>query len=144
MFNTVLGAGVASRLRNCAVLSASEIAAPAFVAAALGDNTPTSIRLSDGQQLMAVEPGRRQPDRRPVRPRRHSRAAARRASPPTTSAADLVLVSTYGRPQPAPRRVGRHPLRTTRLVLKGGLRRVLVGVAALIATGTVVVARSRT
>lgn len=145
MFNTVLGEGVASRLRNCAVLSASEIAAPAFVAAALGDNTPTSIRMTDGQQLMAVERDAANPadircglavigttdsttDSTPV------------SLPADDNAADLVLVSTYGRPQPAPRRVGRHPLRTTRLVLKGGLRRVLVGVAALIATGSVVVA----
>ncbi|MEV4515831.1 NAD(P)-binding protein [Dactylosporangium sp. NPDC049525] len=141
MFNTVLGEGVASRLRNCAVLSASEIAAPAFVAAALGDNTPTSIRMSDGQQLAAVDRAAANPtdircglavtapqDRDPV------------SLPADDNAADLVLVSTYGHPQPAPRRVRPHPLRTTRLVLKGGLRRVLVGVAALIATGTVVVA----
>lgn len=141
MFNTVLGEGVASRLRNCAVLSASEIAAPAFVTAALGDNTPTAIRLSDGQQLAAVERATADstrircglavtstPDSDPVR------------LPADDAAADLVLVSTYGRPRPAPRRVGRHPLRMTRLVLKGGLRRVLAGVAALIATGTVVVA----
>ena len=46
MFNTVLGAGVASRVRNCAVLSASEIAAPAFVAAALGDNTAPAFAAS--------------------------------------------------------------------------------------------------
>lgn len=141
MFNTVLGEGVASRLRNCAVLSASEIAAPAFVAAALGDNTPTSIQLSDGQRLMAVDRDAANPtdvrcglavtgpaDADPV------------SLPALDDDADFVLVSTYGRPEPAPRRVGRHPLRTTRLVLKGGLRRVLVGVAALIAAGTVVVA----
>ncbi len=141
MFNTVLGDGVASRLRNCAVLSASEIAAPAFVAAALGDNTPTSIRMTDGQQLMAVERAAANPT--------DIRCGLAVIGPPDSvpvslpaddDAADLVLVSTYGRPRPAPRRVGRHPLRTTRLVLRGGLRRVLAGVAALIATGTVVVA----
>ncbi|MDG6109439.1 NAD-binding protein [Dactylosporangium aurantiacum] len=145
MFNTVLGEGVASRLRNCAVLSASEIAAPAFVAAARGDHTPTAIRLSDGQRLAAVERATADPahircglavtgapaggpDRDPV------------SLPADDGAADLVLVSTYDRPRPAPRRVRRHPLRMTRLVLQGGLRRVLAGVAALIATGTVVVA----
>jgi Trk K+ transport system NAD-binding subunit len=139
MFNTVLGAGVASRLRNCAVLSASEIAAPAFVAAALGDNTPTSIQLSDGQRLMAVDRDTANPT--DIRCGLAVTAGADPASlPADDTTADLVLVSAYGHPQPAPRRVGRHPLRTTRLMLQGGLRRVLVGVAALIGTGTVVVA----
>jgi Trk K+ transport system NAD-binding subunit len=145
MFNTVLGEGVATRLRNCAVLSASEIAAPAFVAAALGDNTPTSIRMTDGQQLMAIDRDAANPT--DIRCGLAVIGAAARALdhdpvslPADDDAADLVLVSTYGRPRPAPSRVGRHPLRTTRLVLRGGLRRVLLGVAALIATGTVVVA----
>jgi Trk K+ transport system NAD-binding subunit len=139
MFNTVLGEGVASRLRNCAVLSASEIAAPAFVAAALGDNTPTAIRMTDGQQLAAID---RDAAVSSVSDIRCGLAvtATGETLPADDDAADLVLVSTYGHPLPAPRRVGRHPLRTTRLVLKGGLRRVLVGVAALIGTGTVVVA----
>ncbi|MEV4139236.1 NAD(P)-binding protein [Dactylosporangium sp. NPDC049742] len=139
MFNTVLGAGVASRVRNCAVLSASEIAAPAFVAAALGDNTPTSIQLTDGQRLAAVDRALANPA--DIRCGLADTAAG--VTLPPDDAADLVLVSVYGQVQPAPRRDGRHPLRMTRLVLKGGLRRVLVGVFALIATGSVVVATVR-
>ncbi|MET7427012.1 NAD(P)-binding protein [Dactylosporangium sp. NPDC005555] len=140
MFNTVLGAGVASRVRNCAVLSASEIAAPAFVAAALGDDTPTSIELTDGQRLTAVSRSSANPT--DVRCGL-AVTATEETLPADDDTADLVLVSVYGRIQPAPRRVGRHPLRTTRLVLKGGLRRVLIGVAALLATGSVVVASVR-
>ncbi|MEO3775129.1 NAD-binding protein [Micromonospora sp. B9E7] len=54
LFNPVLGEGVAAMLGDCAVLSGSEIAAPAFVAATLGDATPTYLRLPEGELLRSV------------------------------------------------------------------------------------------
>src|SRR5947209_5567950 len=45
LFNANLGAGVHRLLGDCEVLSESAIAAPAFVAAALGDGTPAFLRL---------------------------------------------------------------------------------------------------
>src|SRR5256885_13161560 len=45
MFNMSLGHHVRILLRNCRVLSDASIAAPAFVAAALGEVAPSYIRL---------------------------------------------------------------------------------------------------
>ena len=142
MFNTVLGAGVTQRLTNCAVLSASEIAAPAFVAAALGDNTPTSIRLSDGQQLMAVDRGSANPG--DIRCGLAITGAVPESLPLQDDRADLVLVSAYGQRQVAPRRrPRRHPLRASRLLLSGGLRRVLLTALGGVALGAVAVSAVR-
>ncbi|MEV6932796.1 NAD-binding protein [Dactylosporangium sp. NPDC051485] len=143
MFNTVLGAGVMERLSNCAVLSASEIAAPAFVAAALGDSSPTTVRLSDGQQLVAI-------DRSLANPADIRCGLANTADadslPTDPDRADLVLASLYGRRAGPARgqRKRRHPLRATRILLRGsGLRRVLVSSLAILALGTVAVAVAR-
>jgi len=53
IFNTRLGARVSSFFRDCAVLSESNVAAPSFVAAALGEPAPSHVRLS-GRTLYAV------------------------------------------------------------------------------------------
>ena len=45
MFNTSLGSRIQTLFEDCAVLSDSAMAAPSFVAAALGELAPTSIRL---------------------------------------------------------------------------------------------------
>ena len=55
MFNTSLGEGLA-QLPYCTVLSDTEIAAPAFVAAAIGEDMPT-VRLRDGAFVVADRPG---------------------------------------------------------------------------------------
>ncbi|GAA2628354.1 NAD-binding protein [Dactylosporangium fulvum] len=141
MFNTVLGAGVVERLANCAVLSASEIAAPAFVAAALGDNTPTSIQLTDGQRLMAIDRSEANPS--DIRCGLAVTAEAE-SLPADDERADLVLVSTYGQTDITQRRrPRRHPLRASRLLFSGGLRRVLLVTAGILAAGTVAVATVR-
>ncbi|MFG2037506.1 potassium channel family protein [Dactylosporangium sp. NPDC048998] len=137
MFNTVLGAGVIERLSNCAVLSASEIAAPAFVAAALGDSNPTTIRLSDGQQLMAVDRSMANPA--DIRCGLAVTAEAQ-SLPVDEDRADLVLTSVYGRRTVQRRRPRRHPLRASRLLIGGGLRRILATSVAILALGTVAVA----
>ena len=46
MFNQSLADGTRVLLRDCAVLSESAIAAPGFVGAALGEGTPTHLRLA--------------------------------------------------------------------------------------------------
>ncbi|WP_432834893.1 potassium channel family protein [Dactylosporangium sp. CA-092794] len=140
MFNTVLGAGVVERLSNCAVLSASEIAAPAFVAAALGDTNPRPIRLSDGQQLLAVDRSQANPG--DIRCGL-SITAEGISLPADEDAADLVLTSVYGQRVVERRRPRRHPLRASRLLLGGGLRRILGTAVAVLALGTVAVAAAR-
>ncbi|MFI5906532.1 potassium channel family protein [Dactylosporangium sp. NPDC051541] len=142
MFNKRLAAGVLERLANCAVLSASEIAAPAFVAAALGDSNPTTIRLSDGQQLLAVDRARANPS--DIRCGLANLATGE-SLPAAEDTADLVLTSVYGRraevePQPPHRRPR---MRLSRLLIGGGLRRVLGATAAVLAIGTVAVATVR-
>ncbi|MER7283554.1 NAD(P)-binding protein [Dactylosporangium sp. NPDC000244] len=141
MFNTRLGAGIVERLSNCSVLSASEIAAPAFVAAALGDSNPTTIRLSDGQQLMAL-------DRAAANPGNVRCGLAITAENETLPAdeerADLVLTSVYGnRDAEPPRPRHRHPMRLSRLLIGGGLRRILASIAGVLALGTIAVAAVR-
>ncbi|MGK5742130.1 NAD-binding protein [Micromonospora sp. URMC 103] len=144
LFNTVLGEGVASMLGDCAVLSGSEIAAPAFVAATLGDEAPTYLRLADGELV---------------------RAASRRAVEGTTAdivcaladtggldpvtlpadedSADLVLVRAYGRRGPEPRRRRPRLLRTTGLLFGRNLRLALGGMAVLFAVAAAVLAYAR-
>ncbi|NUR48537.1 MAG: TrkA family potassium uptake protein [Hamadaea sp.] len=53
MFNLSLGLRVRQLFRDCAIISDSAIAAPAFVQAALGDGAPTYFRLS-GRTLYAA------------------------------------------------------------------------------------------
>jgi Trk K+ transport system NAD-binding subunit len=60
MFNMSLGHGVRVLFNNCAVLSDAAIAAPAFVASALGEVAPSYIRLP-GRTLYVAERGDAQP-----------------------------------------------------------------------------------
>ena len=53
-----LGHGVRVLFHNCAVLSDAAIAAPAFVASALGEVAPSYVRLP-GRTLYVAERGRR-------------------------------------------------------------------------------------
>ncbi|MFC7482185.1 NAD-binding protein [Luedemannella flava] len=61
MFNMHLGRGVRAMFSDCMVLSDAAIAAPAFVAATLGEVTPTHIRLPGRTLFVArrsdVQPG---------------------------------------------------------------------------------------
>lgn len=140
IFNPVLGDGVAAMLGDCDVLSGSEIAAPAFVAAALGDDTPRYVRLPD-ELLMAVNRDR-VPDPDDIL---CGLAVTGGTTEPVTlperdSAADLVLARVSGpRPRPARRR-RRRPLRTTRLLLDRKLRLALGSVAGLLLAGTATLA----
>ncbi|MDM4720197.1 NAD-binding protein [Micromonospora sp. WMMA1363] len=131
-------------LGDCAVLSGSEIAAPAFVAATLGDNVPTYLRLAEDELLRAA----------PRRTLGGSTAdivcglADTSGPEPVTlpadeDAADLVLVRAHERHHRAPARRRPRLLRATRLVLSRNLRFALAGTAALFAVASLLLAYAR-
>jgi len=144
VFNPVLAEGVTAMLGDCGVLSGSEIAAPAFVAAVLGDDAPTYIRLPD--EFLVTVRRDQQPD--PDEIVCGLAAVADRAEPETLpadeSTADLVLVRRYGAPPvPVPRRGARFG-GVTRLVFgRRRLRLAAAGVALLLCLGTVLFAYLR-
>ncbi|MGI5523112.1 NAD-binding protein [Micromonospora sp. CA-259024] len=144
LFNPVLGEGVATMLGDCAVLSGSEIAAPAFVAATLGDDTPTFLRLPDDELLRTASRGAFDPATTDV-----VCALADTSGPePVTlpedeDSADLVLVRAYGRRRPPPARPRHRLLRTARLVLSKRLRWALGATAALLAVASVLLGQAR-
>jgi Trk K+ transport system NAD-binding subunit len=134
-------------LGDCGVLSGSEFAAPAFVAATLGDDTPTYVRLPH-ELLMAAKradvddpnddddvlcglaiTGDDDGDLVPL--------------PADEHAADLVLVRAPGGPRQPPRRRRRHPLRATRLLFSRNLRFALAALGAALAIGTGTLAYAR-
>jgi Trk K+ transport system NAD-binding subunit len=137
MFNASLGAGIRRLLGDCEVLSESAIAAPAFVAAALGDDAPAFLRLPGpplfvGRRAavpapnvlcgIAVEEG-------------HD---AVELLPADQERADLVIAASEV-PAPGPvRRHPRHPLRAVTLLIGRRLRLILAVLAGLIVAGTVV------
>ena len=102
MFNTGLGTGVRKLFADCAVLSDAAMAAPAFVAAALGEVAPTHFRYA-GRTLFV---GRRGdvPPRSVVLsltgPTGSGRAGVLPADPEPGAAkpTDLVLAEATGRP----------------------------------------------
>ncbi len=98
IFNTRLGERVRSFFHDCAVLSESAVAAPSFVAAALGEPTPSHVRLA-GRTLYAAR--RTETDAKqvicgladtttPARPR---------VLPEDQDGADLVLAVADGTPR---------------------------------------------
>jgi Trk K+ transport system NAD-binding subunit len=112
IFNTSLGERIRTFFSDCAVLSESAMAAPSFVAAALGEPAPSHVRVS-GRTLYVA--------RREDVDSSHlicGLAAAASADspallPPDARSADLVLAIADGTPRhPFPRQ-RRHPLRAT-------------------------------
>jgi Trk K+ transport system NAD-binding subunit len=142
MFNTGLGYGVRRLFADCAVLSDAGMAAPAFVAAALGEVAPTHVRLA-GRTLYVAR-------RADVQPQ-HVICALTAAdgagrvdvlpadpAPETQRPTDLVLAEATGRPAGqtlAARRLirarrRRRPLRVLGRAVRAALNRKL-GVAVL-------------
>ncbi|MFG1840296.1 NAD-binding protein [Micromonospora sp. NPDC049175] len=144
LFNPVLGEGVATMLGDCAVLSGSEIAAPAFVAATLGDATPTYLRLPDGELLRsamrsAVDPAGADV----VCGLADTTGTEPVILPADQDSADLVLVRAYGRPRTDPPRRRPRLLRALGLVFSRNLRLALAGTAAILAAASVLLAYTR-
>jgi Trk K+ transport system NAD-binding subunit len=142
MFNQSLADGVRRLLHDCAVLSESAIAAPGFVAAALGDTVPTYLQLPDRRVFLA--------QRADVEPRdvlvglavgsdpEGSDPEEAELLPADEGRADLVLAASAPvTAAPPARRHRRHPLRVLRTVIGPRLRAVLAVVVGLLVVGTV-------
>jgi Trk K+ transport system NAD-binding subunit len=110
IFNTRLGERIRTFFSDCAVLSESAMAAPSFVAAAVGEPTPSHVRLAGRTLYVAsrddthaehmicgVSPGT---------------GASPRLGAPQDSSSELVLAVADGTPRSPLIRPRRHPLRT--------------------------------
>jgi Trk K+ transport system NAD-binding subunit len=141
MFNTSLGFRIRTLFVDCVVLSDSAMAAPSFVAAALGELEPTYVRLP-GRTLYAA---RRAdvPLSKVVCGLADTSAGVPRLFPADEASADLVLALADGMPGAQERRRdGRTSpaLRRIRFLLGNGLVRLVVALAGLIALGCVLMA----
>ena len=144
MFNSGLGYGVRRLFADCAVLSDSAMAAPAFVAAALGEVAPTHVRLPGRTVYVA-----RRADVRPehvICPLTAADGAGHVAVLPADPApdaerpSDLVLAEATGRPAGQAvaaqrlvraRKRRRHPIASFGRALRAALSRKL-GIAVMI------------
>ncbi|MEV6344418.1 NAD-binding protein [Actinoplanes sp. NPDC051851] len=144
MFNTGLGGSVAQLFPDCAVLSDAQMAAPAFVAAALGEVAPTHFR-SGGRTLYVAERGDVL-DRHVVLTLTSGKEVLP-ADSGMRESGDLVLAEAVGRPasEDVTRRLlartgrRRRPLLAAGRALRAALNRKL-GLAVLITLITTVLA----
>jgi Trk K+ transport system NAD-binding subunit len=135
-FNLSLGERVAALLGNCAVLSESAIAAPAFVTAALGPQDRRLIVLP-GRDLYLARRDEVAPGDVACGVAVAGDAGAPELLPADEDRADLVLaVSRVERPVPATPRRLRHPLRTLTLLLGARLRLVLAALLGVLVLGS--------
>jgi Trk K+ transport system NAD-binding subunit len=145
IFNTGLGDRIRTFFADCAVLSESAMAAPAFVAAALGEPAPSHVRLS-GRTLyvarredvsaadiicgLAAGPDAGQPDLQPA-----------------GQASGLVLAIASGTPRDPLARPRRHLLptawRVARSVVSHRLGLVSLGLVGVLAAGFALLATAR-
>ncbi|MET0423987.1 MAG: NAD(P)-binding protein, partial [Actinoplanes sp.] len=151
MFNTGLGYGVRRLFADCAVLSDAEMAAPAFVAAALGEVAPTHFRHAGRTLYVAqredVEPGEVLLTLTTSGPGGQVKVLPAEPGPGAAQPADLVLAEATGRPSAqtvAARRLARkgrrrRPLISVGRAIRAGLSRKL-GVAVLITVGLMALA----
>jgi Trk K+ transport system NAD-binding subunit len=142
IFNTGLGERMRAFFPDCAVLSSSAMAAPSFVAAALGEPTPSHVRLA-GRTLYVARSG--QADATQVLCGLASPSdTAPGLLPPTQAAADLVLAVADGTPRNPLTQQRRRPLRfladVTHLLLRSKLGLVFAGLFTLLLCGFVLLA----
>ena len=117
IFNTGLGERMRSFFRDCAVLSSSAMAAPSFVAAALGEPAPSHVRVA-GRTLYVARGGSVPP--------RHVVCGLATAGDPlspgllpaTAQHADLVLALADGAPRDPLARARRRPVRAVIMTLR--------------------------
>lgn len=117
IFNTGLGERMRTFFRDCAVLSSSAMAAPSFVAAALGEPAPSHVRVA-GRTLYVARGGSVHP--------RHVVCALATAGdplspallPPDARSADLVLAMADGAPRDPLARARRRPFRAAARILR--------------------------
>ncbi len=145
MFNTSLGSRIRTLFEDCAVLSDSAMAAPSFVAAALGEPEPTSIRLP-GRTVYAIR-------RADVPPGKvicglaDTSGGTPRLLPADQDSADVVLALADANPEIAEDR-GRgraaRMLRRLRFLLGSNLVRLVLIFTGLIVVGCVLMATTGT
>ncbi len=141
MFNTSLGFRFRTLFSDCTVLSDAAMAAPSFVAAALGELAPSHVRLP-GQTLYMAHPGD-VPASRVVCALADTSGETTRLLPGDQAAADLVLALADSTPaglDGGPRHRSAALWRRVRFLLGSGLVRLVVSLVALIVTGYVLMA----
>ncbi len=110
IFNTGLGERIRSFFSDCAVLSESAMAAPSFVAAALGEPAPSHVRVS-GRTLYVARREDIDADHLVCGLAATASPGYPTLLPPDERSADLVLAIADGTPRHPFRRQRRRPLR---------------------------------
>jgi Trk K+ transport system NAD-binding subunit len=116
VFNTSLGERIRAFFTDCAVLSESSMAAPSFVAAALGEPAPSHVRLA-GRTLYVARRADTSPEHLVCGLATDAEAGSPQLLPPDDDSAGLVLAVADGTPRNplAPQR--RDPLRAAARLL---------------------------
>src|ERR1039458_2722574 len=110
IFNTGLGERMRGFFPDCAVLSSSSMAAPSFVAAALGEPAPSHVRLA-GRTLFVARPGEADAAHLVCGLATTGAPGQPQLLPPDQGLADLVLAVADGTPRNPLTRQRRRPLR---------------------------------
>ena len=117
IFNTGLGERMRGFFHDCAVLSGSAMAAPSFVAAALGEPTPSHVRLA-GRTLYVTRPGATDAAHLVCGLAMMEDDVSPRLLPPDEQTAALVLAVADGAPRNPLVRQRRRPLRACLRILQ--------------------------
>ena len=138
IFNTRLGERMNSFFTDCAVLSGSSMAAPSFVAAALGEPAPSHVRVA-GRTLYVVRSSAIDPPHVICGLAMTDDPLSPALLPPDTGNADLVLAVADGAPRDPLTRQRRRPVRAVtnaaRRYLWHKLGLAFLTLFALLATG---------
>jgi len=145
IFNTGLGERIRAFFPDCAVLSSSAMAAPSFVAAALGEPTPSHVRLA-GRTLYVARTGQADATQVLCGLSSPGPRTAPGLLPPTPATADLVLAVADGTPRNPLTRPRRRPLQfladLAHLLLRSKLGLVFAGLFVLVLCGFLLLATS--
>ena len=117
IFNTSLGERMNSFFTDCAVLSGSSMAAPSFVAAALGEPAPSHVRVA-GRTLYVVRSSAIDPRHVICGLAMTGDPLSPALLPPDTGNADLVLAVADGAPRDPLTRQRRRPVRAVTNLLR--------------------------
>jgi Trk K+ transport system NAD-binding subunit len=143
IFNTGLGERMRSFFPDCAVLSSSAMAAPSFVAAALGEPAPSHVRVA-GRTLFVARPGEADAAHLVCGLATTGAPGQPQLLPPDQDLADLVLAVADGTPRNPLTRPRRRPLRAVadlpRLLFGYKLGFVFLALFAVLVAGFVLLA----
>ena len=140
MFNMNLGHRIRTLFADCTVLSDVAMAAPSFVAAALGEVAPSHIRLPG--RTLYVAHREDVPPARVVCGLADTTGGIRRMLPADQENANLVLATADGPPADPLARHGRRGRfwRHVRFLLRANLVRLVLGLVSLIVLGLILMA----